>query len=247
MSLIATIRKLLQSSTFTAPQSKQVGDAFALTDAAIDDLEAGTGFTDNVYPENVVVPSAQTYGIKVDREIPTWGWRDITGSIEVSGGGAADPTFATYTGTVLRAYRFSATIEQEVFMVFHLPHDYVVGTDIYFHAHWSNAAASPNTGDVVWGFDYTFAKGYNQQAFPALTGTSVVQACPATRYQHNIAETAAVTITGLEPDGLILCRIYRAATDGKDTCTDDVFMHNADVHYQSTNVATKNKNADFWT
>lgn len=36
MSLIATIRKLLQSSTFTAPQSKQVGDAFSLlTDAAI--------------------------------------------------------------------------------------------------------------------------------------------------------------------------------------------------------------------
>lgn len=36
MSLIATIRKLLQSSTFTAPQAKQVGDAFSLlTDAAI--------------------------------------------------------------------------------------------------------------------------------------------------------------------------------------------------------------------
>lgn len=193
-----------------------------------------------------VMPKDSGVGIKVDPAIPTWGWRDITSDIHVYSTGVNDPVLALYGATVLRQFSFSATIEQEVFTAFHMPHDYVPGTDIYFHAHWSNAAATPNTGNVVWGFDYSFAKGFNQAAFPALTSVTVTQACPATRYQHNIAETAAVTIAGLEVDGLILVRGYRKAADAADTCTDAVFLHTMDIHYQSTNMATKGKAPSFY-
>lgn len=201
-------------------------------------------------PQNagsLVLPKTTGTGFKVDPAAPTFGFRDIIGQIELRGSGANDPTFSAYTGTALRAYHFSASVMQECFFVYHIPHDYVPGTDIYFHMHWSNAAATPNTGDVIWGFEYTYARGYNQQAFPATSTVTVTQACPATRYQHNIAETAAVTIANLEVDGLILVRAYRDAAAGGDTCTDAVFGHTADVHYQSTGMATKNRDYPFYS
>jgi hypothetical protein len=194
----------------------------------------------------LIMPKTSGLGIKVDPEAPTFGWRDLTADINVRGSGGSDPTYSVYTGTVLRAYEFSATAEKEVFFVFHVPHDWVPGTDIFFHAHWSNAAAVPNTGNVVWGFDYSFAKGFNQEAFPAITTVTVTQACPATRYQHMVAETAAVTIPTMEVDGLILVRGYRKAADAADTCTDAVFLHTMDIHYQSHNMATKQKAPNFY-
>jgi hypothetical protein len=193
------------------------------------------------YVDELVVNKATNKGIKVDTAAPTFGYRDITGDITVRGSGAADPAWATFRG-VLNAFEFSATVEKECWIVFHVPHDYVPGTDIYLHAHWSNAAAVPNTGNIVWGFDYSYAKGYNQEVFPAPTTITVTQAGHATRYMHQIAETAAITIAGMEVDGLILVRVYRKAADGADTLTDTAFLFTADIHYQSTNIGTKAKN-----
>jgi hypothetical protein len=129
-----------------------------------------------------------------------------------------------------------------------MPHDYVPGTDIYFHAHWSNATASPSTNPVVWAFEYIAAKGFNQAAFPASSTVTVQQNGSGTQYQHMIAETAAVTISGLEVDSLVMVRIFRdPATYVADTNPNDVFLLQADIHYQSTNVATKQKSPDFYT
>ena len=84
------------------------------------------------------------------------------------GSGANDPTFAAYTGTNFYAHQFSATVMQQVYLQVHVPHDYVPGTDIYFHVHWSNAAATPNTGNVIWGFEYSYAKGHQQSCVPCI-------------------------------------------------------------------------------
>lgn len=185
-------------------------------------------------------------GIKVDVEAPVFGWRDLIGDISVRGLGAADPTYAVYGTTPLRGFQFSATTMQEVFIVYHVPHDWVPGTDIFFHAHWSNAAATPSTGDVVWKFDYSFAEGFDQAEFPAVSTVSVTQTCPATQYRHMVAETTGVSIPSMEVDGLLLVRVYRDAANVADTCTDPVFLHTADIHYQSTNMATVNKAPSFY-
>ena len=197
--------------------------------------------------DNLILPKTSGVGIKVDTATPTFGWRDMISEVDVKGTGANDPTFAVYTGTNFRVLQFSATVMQECFVAFHVPHDYVPGTDIYFHTHWSNAAATPNTGNVIWGFEYSYAKGHQQAAFPASSTVTVTQACNATRYYHHIAETAAVTISGCEVDGLIMVRCYRDAAAGGDTCTDAVFLHFVDLHYQSTNMATKQKAPNFYT
>lgn len=193
-----------------------------------------------------VMPKESGVGIKIDPAIPAFGWRDLTAPVDVRGIGVNDPTFAVYTGTTLRAFEFSASTMNESFFTFHVPHDWVPNTAIYFHAHWSNATATPNTGNVVWKFDYSFAKGFGQEAFPVVQTVQVIAASPSTRYIHNVSETAAVSIPLMEVDGLLLVRGYRDAANVLDTCTDAVFLHTMGIHYQSTNMATKNKAPSFY-
>lgn len=191
---------------------------------------------------------AKGHKISVDAE-NSWGWGDITGEI-VARGGSGSPTFAAVTGLGnMYAYKFPGnTGSTEVFINFHIPHDYADGTDIYFHTHWINATATPSTNNVVWQFEYSIAKGHGQQAFPTPTTVSVTQACNATRYWHHIAETTAITSANLEVDSLVMCRVFRDTSHASDTNTDtDVYLLTCDIHYQKNKYATKNRAPAFNT
>ena len=179
-------------------------------------------------------------------------WQDETAQIVVRGSGVNDPTYELVTGsTSMFAYSFSAGTMQQFWTVFHLGHDYKPGTVVYPHVHWINAAAVPNTGNVRWGFEYSVAKGHQQQAF-GLTATTTVyklQASNATRYMHHIGEVAigdAIPITNLEPDSLIFMRVFRDAADVADTCTDKVYLLTADCHYEAAYLGTTNKAPNFY-
>ena len=178
------------------------------------------------------------------------GWRDLIGDINVRGtAGAATPAWTAIAGLGgLFAYEFSATVNKEVWINYHVDHDYAMGTAIYLHTHWLNSAASPNTGTVTWGFEYTLAKGHQQTAFPATETVYATQTCSGTRYMHHIAEISladAVPGTNIEPDTLILVRIFRDAVN--DTCSDAVHLLLADCHYQADRFSTMNKSPDFYT
>jgi hypothetical protein len=178
-----------------------------------------------------------------------YGWRDMIGAIVARGVGANDPTWAAVTGLGnMFAYSFAAATMQQIWIAYHIDHDYAEGTPIFMHTHWINAAVSPNTGAVRWGFEYTVAKGHQQQAFSAPTTVYVNQTCNATRYMHHIAEVAvvdAIPATNLEPDSMIYARIFRDAADAADTCSDAVYLLTADCHYQASRYSTKNKAPDF--
>ena len=61
-----------------------------------------------------------------------------------------------------------------------------------------------------------------------------------------VTETAAITIPTLtEPDGLLYVQVKRITNGGSEN-TDNIFMITSDVHYQSTNLTTKNKAPDFY-
>jgi hypothetical protein len=185
-------------------------------------------------------------GIKVDTATPAYGWHDKTSDIVVRGTGPTDPTWAVYR-TNLRAYQFS--VGDECWINVHVPHDYVPGTDIYLHVHWSHASASVITGGTTWGFDVSHAKGHNQGAFPATANFTVTQAASPTQYQHMIAEvnvSSGGTINGvaIEPDALILVRCYLSANNM--SAATDPFGHFVDAHYQSTGIPTKQKAPDFY-
>ena len=112
---------------------------------------------------DLVVDKMPGYGIKVDTEAPTFGWRDIIGQIGVKTSGSTDPVWTVYRGSIY-AYTFD-TATAEAFMVFHIPHDYVPGSDLFVHAHWSQivvdtGGAAGVPGNIEWKFDITYADGH---------------------------------------------------------------------------------------
>jgi hypothetical protein len=201
---------------------------------------------------NFVLQKTSGIGIQIDPSSPSFGWKDLTSDIVVRGtAGATTPTFSSYRNGI---YQYQFTVNDEVWSVFHLPHDYCQASDIYIHVHWSHASASVTSGDVTWGFEVTYAKGHDQAAFPATITTSVAQTASTTQYRHMIAEVklsdglpnASQLNSGvLEVDGLILVRTFLSANTMNGT--PEPFLHFVDIHYQSTQLATKNKAPDFYT
>lgn len=169
-------------------------------------------------------------------------WHDITSEVKARGVGATDPGWSQINATAFYAYQF--TLNDQVWMSFHVPHDYKKGTDIYLHAHWIPDGTNANS--VKWQFIYSYAHGHNQAAFD-LSGTTISaeQTVGGTQYQHYVTETVAITITDMEPDGIIEVNVTRI-TNGATDNTDGVFLLTADIHYQSTNRGTLNRAPDFY-
>lgn len=207
-------------------------------------------------------PFTQTFsddagaGIKLGTTSPIFGWRDITATVQPKATGAGSPARSVYAGANLNQYAFAANDVCE--FEFHIPHDYVPGTDLYLHVHWSHSGTT-TVGDATFTIYYTYAKGHNQAAFSAektLTITrATVDVTTTPRYQHLLDEvimtgpSATATLTDrdeIEVDGLVLCTVKLTSLptlggSGK------LFIHTCDIHYQSTNLATANKAPNFYT
>lgn len=204
--------------------------------------------------DTLQVPKTKGTGLKVDSGgTPDFGWHDLNGVGDVIGLGN-DPAMAVYRDT-LPEFQFAEG--NEVLFRFHLPHDYVMGTDIFIHIHWSHNSPLVTGGSTTWGFESTYSKGHDQAAFVATKVVSVAQGANVTPYQHMIAETAMSVGGGsatqldtddLEVDGIILTRMYLDSNDITSSgAVPDPFVHFVDLHYQSTGVPTKQRSPDFWT
>jgi hypothetical protein len=194
-------------------------------------------------------------GIQVDLSAPTFGWRDLEGPIRIRTTGPTAPAMATYIGG-LSQVQFSVNDEEHV--EFHMPHDWVPGSDLFIHAHWSHNATTVTGGTVTWGFEASYSKGHNRGAFITPVTTSVQGTASTTRYQHIISEvqlsasspSASQINTGvLEVDGLILVRVYLSANNitVSGGGVPEPFLHFVDIHYQSSNLGTKQRAPDFYT
>jgi hypothetical protein len=219
------------------------------------DAELERVAADNTFPNGLIVAKTQGIGVKVDIDTPTFGWRDITATVQPKATGGGSPARAIYAGGNLAQYAFIANDVCE--FEFHLPHDYVPSTDLYFHVHWSHNGTSI-TGTATFTVYYTYAKGHNQQVFPAEKTLTIsydtVDLATTPQYMHRIDEvvmtdeTASATLTDrdeIEVDGLILCTVKLTSLPtigggGK------LFIHTCDIHYQSTNMATKGKAPAFY-
>ncbi len=209
--------------------------------------------------EFLIFDKASGNGIKVDTTTPTFGWRDLLGETTTRSTGPNKPSFEAYNGEI-NQYRFSAG-EHEHYD-FHIPHDYVAETDIHLHIHWSQISATNTGGTVDFIYSAIYAKGHNQVSGSAFTSTPITATITSAdagtiRYQQHITEAiisgASATAAlfdrdDLEPDGLILLTLEMDANNLTDSVgVTDPFIHFVDIHYQSTNIATKDKVPDFYT
>lgn len=152
-----------------------------------------------------------------------------------------DPSWSQIGATAFSAYKFG--LNDECWVVYHIPHSYRAGTDIYFHAHW--IADGTNAQNVRWEWTWATAKGYNQGAFD-FTGTTVTKdQANGVQYQHQIAEISTpASSVNFEIDGLIMCRIRRI-TNGATDNADNIFLLIADAHIEVDQIATPNRNYPF--
>jgi len=156
---------------------------------------------------------------------------------------AGSPTLTPFRGNV-DMYAFGgASGTDESFFSIHILHDLKKNTELTFHVHWSHIIAAPS-GSVKWGIEYTTARGYGIDAFPATTTLSSTQAA-GPQYQHHITDDDDMTVTidrNIEPDSLILGRLYRDAGDAADTFAEDAYVLNMDLHYQKGQLGTTERN-----
>jgi hypothetical protein len=220
------------------------------------DAAAATALS--IWNGNLVLLKTSGKGIRIDLTTPTFGWRDLLGDVSIKTTGANDPDYNNYAALGIYRYQFKNNIVTEIFNDYHMPHDFVPGTEVFVHIHWSQTtvdtgglAAAP--GNAKWYFDANYSKGHDRGAFPAgVTTVSAVQTASGTIRKHMLAEVQLSTggqIGGqdLEPDGVVTVRTYRDASDGADTLDQRPWVHHVDIHYQTTNIGTKQKAPDFYT
>ena len=176
------------------------------------------------------------------------GWRDNISPIVVKGSGSNNPTWSVFRNGIY-AYEFigTGTSLKEFWSVFHIDHDYLVGSNMYPHVHF--AVGNTNaTGVVKWFMEYTVAKGHQQSAFAATTTVSQTISIDGTPYKHYVCElSAGISSAEFEPDSMILIRFYRDPADAGDTFAASVWGFTSDLHYQFDRYGTKNKAPNFYS
>ena len=223
------------------------------------EVETDMPFKTLVFP---VIDKASGNGIKVDTTAPTFGFADLLGDQFSRNTGATKPTLTAYNGAV-QAWQFGAG--DEAYLSYHIPHDYVIGTDIFLHIHWSQNAAGATGGTLDFKYFAIYAKGHNQVSGSAFTTTPITATFTSvdisggsgtTQYQHHLTEViiSAATATAalfdrddFEPDGVIELTLEMDADNLTGTASTP-FIHYVDIHYQTNSIiGTKDKVPDFYT
>ena len=264
-----TSAKLYLRSANNGIYSQATGymDLFATTAVRIGNSSAGAPSTylqiapdgtTSVVGANLVLPKTTGIGIKVDTASPTFGWRDIEGQQLPDVVGTNRPTMSAFIGGSVRANAYTAGDKMDC--QFHIPHDYVPGTHLYFHVHWAHNGTAIS-GNIVFTLAFTYAKGHNQANYASektLTITyDTVNITTTPRYRHRIDEVQGSTSGGsgttldsdaIEIDGIIQLNLtvttIPTITGGSP---DEPFVMCVDLHYQSSNIASKQKAPAFYT
>lgn len=207
--------------------------------------------------DNLVIPKTSGSGIKVDAVSPSFSWHDITGRIRPDPAGTDAPVLEAFRGNV-RAYSYSVSpAAKKLDLEFHIPHDWVPGTDLYLHVHWGHNGTGISGSLVI---DYNVIYGSRNGSFGApvtpqqTIGSLAIANTP--QYSQRVDEfqlsAASPTATQLdtdniEVDGLILVTLSPTTiptiTGGASASP---FIFTLDIHYQSKSVGTKNSASPFY-
>lgn len=172
------------------------------------------------------------------------GWRDnIQPFTNGRAAGGALPTWGTFLGGI-SVWKFPSNSIKELWLNFHIDHDYKPNSLIFPHIHW--APTTTGAGTVRWGIEYTAAKGHGQQTFPVTQTIYLEQAASGIANRHQITETSVGIDFGIEVDAVIMVRVFRDATHVNDTYAGDAVGLFCDLHYESDRLNTPQKSPNFY-
>ncbi len=188
-----------------------------------------------------------------------WGlpvWKDLIGDITPKTSGVGAPTLSNLRGNI-RGFAYSVGDDGDV--LFHLPHDYVPGTDLFLHVHWTHNGTAIS-GTFTTTCYVTYAKGHSQATFPAEITAPISAAGVALantpQYSHRIDEiqlsaasptAAQLNSALLEPDGIIAIHYDVTAIPTITGGTpNEPYILFFDLHYQAGLLGTANKAPNFY-
>ena len=236
--------------------SKLLGNTWASPESIGGTTPATGKFTTLTATQNLVLPKTSGYGIQVDVDSPTFGWKDLIGDVTPKASGAGSPTLTTFRSDI-RWFNYAVGDEGDI--VFHIPHDYLPGSDLYIHFHWGHNGTNIS-GSIDLRLHLSYAKGHQQEDFPADTEMHIVvnslNITNTPQYRHRVDEIQASSSGGsvttidtdlIEPDGMILVHYDVDTIPTITGGSGKPFIFGLDLHYQSTNMTTKNKSPNFYT
>lgn len=267
---MAELQTILSSGDITGVQIDATGsDNAVLKSSEVDTKDASNLVTAKAYTDaakltvkdasgNILLPKTSGIGIKVDETTPTFGWRDLKGLQYPDAVGANRPTLSAFRGGNVRKSAYGAGDKMDV--EFHIPHDYLPGSDMHIHFHWVHNGTAIS-GNIVATFSVTYAKGHNQAIYTVekdvVATYDTVNIATTPRWQHIITEVPLSTSGGaallldtdtIEPDGVVSVNFTMTTiptiTGGSIA---EPFVDYIDIHYQSTNIPTKQKAPNFYT
>lgn len=161
--------------------------------------------------------------------------------------GASAPDLETFRdGIAMNAFAGTGGVTEQAFFSVHILHGITAGTTPTFHVHWTHNEAVPS-GAVKWQIEYTIARGYGAGLFGSSVTLSSTQTAPA-QYVMELTDDDDMPISDIsqiEPDAVLVCRIFRDPNDAADTFTGDAFLVNVDLHYEVDKAGTPERNRPF--
>ncbi len=202
----------------------------------------------------VLAKAVALTGLKVGDSVASgYTWRDIEGEIRPDPAGANTPLLIDFR-TGVRAYHYSTNDKAD--LAYHIPHDYVPGTDLHLHVHWGHNGTAIS-GNLVLDYVVSYAKGHNQANFSTPVSITQTVATPdvatVPQYRHRIDEfqlsasspsASQIDTDDIEPDGILLVSV--TATTIPTVTAGDPFIFTWDLHYMSHNLGTAQKAPNFY-
>ena len=148
-------------------------------------------------------------------------------------GGTQDPDFAKFldngSGSQgVFAHLFDKALEEEVYISVQMPHSWREGSDVRAHFHW--APTDTDTGNVIWGIEYSWANITG--TFGNTTITTVTDAADGTANKHQMTSAIVIDGDGFTGSSMMVCRLFRAAANELDTYDADAALLEFDLHYE---------------
>ena len=117
---------------------------------------------------------------------------------------------------------------EELFYHLDVQHDYVSGTDMIFHVHWTPSTATE--GDVKWQIEYQWVEAGG--TWPAPTAASSTVAAGTVAWADKRADFT-ISGTGHTYNSRILFRLFRNPADVADTYAGDAVLTSVGLHYSA--------------
>lgn len=174
-----------------------------------------------------------------------YGWNDnVQWFSSARGRGTSEPVWEDMGNG---HYSYNFTPGDELFVHFHVLHDYKQGTNAYPHIHFIVDQVMTAGEEITWRFGYVISRGHQQGESLTVSETVFDMTYTATGSEiageHIILECSDLQAFDLiEPDAIVMARVNLVS----ENVSGNIFGIMCDLHYQTDRHSTLNKAPNFY-